>query len=252
MLIALDIGNTNITLGYFEGKKLGKRHRYPTSGSLEELSRDLAKLRKVDGLIVSSVVPKVLTALERKLSRLLNVKPLVLGRDLDYGIPNLYKYPSQVGSDRLVNAVAAKKLYGSPLIVVDFGTAITFDLISKRGEYVGGIIVPGIELSLKALSRAAALLPEVELKKPRALLGKETKESMISGAIYGFSALCDGIVARLKKEYGYKPCVVATGGLSKRIAAYCSAIDEVNPWLTLEGLRLIYENKEKLWKKGCG
>lgn len=242
MLLAVDIGNTSITYGVFRGKRLERRWRFPTSGPIEDLFKGLRqRLHDIDAIIVSSVVPKVLLKLEGRLARLFHVKPLVVGRDLDFGIPNLYRDPRQVGSDRLVNAVAAKRLYGSPLIIVDFGTAITFDLISKKGEYLGGIIAPGVEISLKALSNRTALLPEVNLTRPKGLVGRATKESMVSGIVYGFSSLCDGIVAKLRREYGQKIPVVATGGQAGKIVGYCKTIDKVNPWLTLEGLRVIYE-----------
>lgn len=254
MLLAIDIGNTSITLGIFVGSKLTMKWRTPPEKGLEGLFKDFERLPQIGVIIVSSVVPKVLPKLERGLHKLFKIKPLVVGRDLDYGIPNLYKDPRQVGSDRLVNAVAARSLYGSPIIVVDFGTATTFDLISKDGEYLGGIIAPGVEVSLKALSRAAALLPEVDVRRPRGLLGRETKESMIQGTVYGFSALCDGIVAKLRKEHGRKIQVVATGGFARIITSYCKTIDidKVDPWLTLKGLRMIYERGRKPGEKGCG
>lgn len=250
ILLAIDVGNTSITSGICRRGRWDKKWRFPTSKPLGKFFKDVKlKTHQLDGIIISSVVPKVLPELERKLYRLFNIKPLVVGRDLDYGVPNLYKKPDQVGSDRLVNAVAARRLYGSPLIIVDFGTACTFDLISKKGEYLGGIIAPGVELSLKALSKAAALLPEVNLARPRGLLGKETKESMISGVIYGFSSLCDGIVNKLKEAFGQKIQVIATGGQARKIVTYCKTVDRVNPWLTLEGLRMIYNGKESLRKK---
>lgn len=243
MLLAVDIGNTSIALGIFVGSRLTRRWRIPTDEDMKGLFKGFERPPSIDGIIISSVVPKVLPGLERYLQDLFDVRPLVVGRDLKYGIPNLYKYPRQVGSDRLVNAVAARSLYGSPLIIVDFGTATTFDLISKDGKYLGGIIAPGAEVSLSALSRAAALLPEVTIRKPKGLLGRETKESMISGAVYGFSALCDGIVTKLRKVHGRKIRVVATGGLAKIIITYCKTIDKVDPWLTLKGLRMIYSHR---------
>jgi len=242
MLLAVDIGNTSITFGIFRGKRLERRWRSPASGPLKDLFKGLRQRPyDIDAIVISSVAPKILLKLEGILARLFHVKPLVVGRDLDFGIPNLYSDPHQVGSDRLVNAVAAKRLYGSPLIIVDFGTATTFDLISRKGEYLGGIIAPGVEISLKALSSKAALLPEVNLTRPKGLLGRETRESMVAGIVHGFSSLCDGIIFKLRREYGPKIPVVATGGQARKIVSYCKTIDKVNPWLTLEGLRMIYE-----------
>lgn len=253
MLLAIDIGNTNIGLGIFRGKELVASWKLLTGSRktvdeyciiLRELFDSVKiHLESIDGIIICSVVPKVLTILKEVLKRLTDLKPMIVGEDIDSGIKNLYNDPAQVGQDRLVNALSAYRLYGGPLIIVDFGTAITFDLVSGQGEYLGGIIVPGIEISLQALSEKAALLPEVEISRPKALLGKDTVNSMWSGAIYGFSALTDGLVNKLKKEFGQNIRVVATGGAAEIISGYCETIGEVNPQLTLEGLRITYESQ---------
>ncbi len=231
MLLAIDIGNTHINNGIFEGNVLKKDFRIPTN------SRNLSSAYKgkFDTVIIVSVVPKALKDIEKVLGR----KAIVVGRDIDSGVKNIYKDPKQVGQDRLVNARAAYELYGGSCIVVDFGTAITIDVVNKKKEYLGGVIMPGVEISLEALSSKAALLPKVKLEKPKGILGKNTRQSMINGAVYGFSSMCDGIVAR----YGRKK-VIATGGMSRLIAPYCKSVDKIDPELTLKGLRLIGEEAD--------
>jgi type III pantothenate kinase len=255
MLLAVDIGNTSINNGIFEGKKLRKTFRIPSrTGNMEkEYVRVLASYLKhkeqpkgrvpgkIDGIIIVSVVPPALKSVEKILKSVCGVDITVVGRDADSGVRNLYKKPEQVGQDRLVNARASYDLYGGASIIVDLGTAITIDLINKNKEYMGGVIAPGAEISLKVLSERACLLPEVEIEKPGDILGRETAESMINGAVYGFSGLCDGIVRKLKKKYGAKCKVVLTGGMSPLFAPYCETIDTVDPDLTLKGLKLIYE-----------
>ena len=239
MLLAIDIGNTNINNGVFQGRTLKKRFRVPTySKDLEKQYRPYAG--KVDVAVIVSVVPKVLQRLDRALKKISVGKILVVvGRDIDSGVKNLYKNPGQVGQDRLVNARAAYELYGGAAIVVDFGTAITIDVVNRKKEYLGGVIAPGVEISLNALSEQAYLLPKVRLRKAKSILGKETSESMISGAIYGFSGLCDGLVEKLKKKYCRNARVIATGGMSTLIGTYCKGVDRIDPDLTLKGLRLI-------------
>lgn len=261
-ILCVDVGNTSIGLGVFRQKKLVGNLRLPThpqkevvspKGSVKRYSVGIGKLFKkklslgnIDGVIVCSVVPKALVDIKKAVEHLFGFSPLVVGEDLEPPIPNLYDNPEQVGEDRLVNAVSALRLYGPPAIIVDFGTAVTFDLVSRKGQYLGGIIAPGIEISLKALSKSAALLPEIELKAPKSLLGKDTVNSMRSGVLYGFGSLCDGMVAKLKAEFGKQIKVIATGGYAQLIATYCSSIDEINPYLTLEGLRIIYEELTRI------
>lgn len=241
MLLAIDIGNTNIHNGIFKAGTLKKRFRFPTYGrNLEkEYYRRLKPyLGKIEKVIIVSVVPPVLKDVEPKLRRIFKQKILVVGRDVDSGVRNLYRHPAQVGQDRLINARAAYELYGGSTIVVDFGTAITIDVINRRKEYLGGVIAPGVELSLDALSDRAFLLPKVSIKKPEAILGKETHESMRSGAVYGFSSLCDGVVLKLKR-YCPKGLVIATGGMSPLLGRFCKTVDRIDPDLTLKGLELV-------------
>ncbi|MDP8230955.1 MAG: type III pantothenate kinase [Candidatus Gorgyraea atricola] len=231
MLLAIDIGNTYIHNGIFEGKVLKESFRVSTN------SRNLRSIykKRFDAVIAVSVVPKALKDVEKALGK----KAMVVGRDIDSGVKNMYKNPRQVGQDRLVNARAAYELYGGSCIIVDFGTAITIDVVNDRKEYLGGVIMPGVEISLEALSNKAVLLPKVKLGKPRGVLGKDTRQSMINGAVYGFSSMCDGIIAR----YGRKK-VIATGGMSRLIAPYCKSVDKIDPELTLKGLRLIGEEAD--------
>lgn len=250
MLLAIDIGNTNIGMGVFKRTSLLTDWRISTrpQRTVDEYCITLTglfenakiKLNAIDGILISSVVPRVSIILKTALSRLFDVTPLILGENIEAPIKNLYDDPRQVGQDRLVNAVSAYRNYGGPVIVVDFGTAITFDVVSAQGEYLGGLIAPGIDISLEALAQKAALLPKVELDKPKGLLGKNTVDSIRGGILYGFGALCDGIVARLKKEFGKNFKVIVTGGHAELITSYCKTIDKVNGHLTLEGLRIIY------------
>lgn len=245
MLLSVDIGNTSIHNGIFEGKALRKVFRVSTlvAGLKQQYSRKLgAYAKKIDGVIVVSVVPAALKKAEKALRALLKKKIRVVGRDIDCGVRNLYKYPKQVGQDRLVNARAAYDLYGGPCVIVDFGTAITVDIVNRKKEYLGGAIVAGAEISLWALSERTALLPKTAIRKPRGILGRETTESMIIGAVHGFSSLCDGLVVKMKKNYCKGAKVIATGGFSGLIGQYCENIDEIDPLLTLKGLRLINED----------
>ncbi len=253
MLLAIDIGNTNITLGIFDGKILRSTWRFATGSQktqdeylldfkalFEELKVEVAIIKDI---IIVSVVPKTLTLIESALKRIFNKDIILVGRDLDAGVKNLYDDPKQVGQDRLVNAKAAYSIYGGPAIIVDFGTAITCDVVSKIGEYLGGVIAPGVEISLKALVERAALLPEIELEEPKGILGKDTKESMRSGIFYGFSSLCDGIVRSLKEVSFRDATVIATGGHSKLIGPYCETVEKIDLDLTLKGLEIIYRER---------
>lgn len=237
MLLAIDIGNTTVAFGIFEGKKLRSSWKIPTQSLL--LKKTLRLPKDINSAIISSVVPKATPIIKKAVVKKCEIHPLLLGGNIKAPIKNLYRKPKQVGQDRLVDAVAVKELYGYPAIVIDFGTAITFDVISKRGEYLGGIIVPGIETSLKALSSRAALLPKIKVSAPKELVGRDTVSSMRSGIFHGFGALCDGLVAKLKAKYGPMK-VIATGGHAVLMAKFSKSIDIVNPNLTLQGLRLIY------------
>jgi len=241
MLLAVDIGNTNIHNGVFKDNTLKKTFRIPTHSKAlrkEYLERLRTYLKDIECVVIVSVVPKALKDVKKALKKILNKKILVVGKDIDTGVKNLYKDPKQVGQDRLVNARAAYELYNGAAIIVDFGTAITIDIINKHKEYIGGVIAPGVEVSLKALSEKAALLPKVTLGKPKGILGKETKESMINGVVYGFGSLCDGVVQRLGK-YSKGATVIATGGLSFFLGPYCKKVDKIDPELTLKGLMVI-------------
>ncbi len=237
MLLAVDIGNTSIHNGVFKANTLKKTFRIPTHSKAlrKEYFKKLGTyLKDIDSIVIVSVVPKVL----KEVKKIFNKKILVVGKDIDSGVKNLYKDPKQVGQDRLVNARAAYELYNGAAIIVDFGTAITVDIINKYREYIGGVIAPGVEVSLEALSEKAALLPKVVIKKPKGILGKETKESIINGVVYGFGSLCDGVVQRLKK-YSKEATVIATGGLSSFLGPYCRTVDKIDPELTLKGLKVI-------------
>lgn len=239
MLLTADIGNTSIAFGIFKGKKLGRSWKvstdYVVSGKPVKLPDGIGRA------IISSVVPKATPIISGAISRRYGIRPLILGKNIKAPIKNLYKKPGQVGQDRLVDAVAVRELYGYPAIVVDFGTAITFDVISKKGEYLGGLIFPGIETSLNALSEKAALLPKITVVPPKGLIGRDTSDSIRSGVFHGIGALCDGIISRLKENLGPMK-VIATGGHAKVISEFSKSIGYIDPHLTLHGLRIIAEN----------
>lgn len=251
MLFVIDAGNTNIVLGAYEGDDLVEHWRIGTKKgrTADEYGILIRELLKVSGLdykeirdiILSSVVPPLDSVIIEMSEKYFNVKPQIVGPGLKCGIPILYENPKEVGADRIVNAVAAVKRYKGPIIVVDFGTATTFDLITAKGEYSGGVIAPGIGISIEALFDKASKLPKVDLIKPKKIIGKNTSESIQSGIIYGYVGLVEGIVAKMKEESGVEAIVVATGGLAPLIAAETSSIDEVIEKLTLEGLKEIFE-----------
>jgi len=199
----------------------------------------------VDNIVICSVVPKVTGVLKKGLLRLLGRRPYIIGKDLVVPLKNLYRNPKQVGQDRLVNAYAAVMLYKAPLIVVDFGTAVTFDVISKDREYLGGMILPGLAISLDTLAERTALLPKVKLDKPKEFIGRDTKTSMLSGIVYGFAALTDDLARRIKDKIGRQARLIATGGNIALIAGYCKSIDKIDRDLTLKGLSFIYEGLKR-------
>ncbi|MDQ0286204.1 type III pantothenate kinase [Desulfofundulus luciae] len=251
MILVFDVGNTNIVLGVYKGQELLEHWRlstnpHRTADEYGMLLRDLFQYagisrRDIKALVISSVVPPLMLALEQMSEKYFGVKPLVVGPGIKTGLAIKYDNPREVGADRIVNAVAGYELYGGPLIIVDFGTATTFDAISARGEYLGGAIAPGIGISTEALFARAAKLPRVELVRPPAVIGKNTVSSMQAGIIFGFVGQVDEIVRRMKAELGGNPTVLATGGLAELIARESRTIDRVDPLLTLKGLRLIYE-----------
>jgi type III pantothenate kinase len=248
------VGNTNIVLGIYEGKELKVSWRISTNRQqtgdeygiiLKNLLSQSALAEDcLTGIIVSSVVPPLMFSLEEMSQRYFNVHPLVVGPGIKTGLNILVDNPREVGADRIVNAVAGFELYGGPLIIVDFGTATTFDAISGRGDYLGGAIAPGISVSTEALFQRAAKLPRIELIKPKRVIGRDTISSMQSGIIYGFVGQVDGIVKRMIPEFTVKPKVIATGGLSQLIAWESQTLEIINPLLTLEGLRIIYERNQ--------
>ena len=242
MLLAIDIGNTNINLGLFFGRRLLKRYIIPTGKKnyYPLLKKLLGKnKRRIGKIIVCSVVPKSTFILAKGLRKLLKLKPIIIGKNITVPIRNLYRKPKQVGQDRLVNAYAASTLYGAPLIIIDFGTAITFDVISKDKEYLGGMILPGLGISLEALYERTALLPKIKLSRPKEFIGRDTRNSMLSGIIYGFAALTDDLASRIKKEIGKNALVIGTGGNIDLIGRYCRKINRIDPDLTLKGIALL-------------
>lgn len=255
MLLAIDIGNTNIVFGLYLKMELVIHWRIETD--MERTGDEYAALLKglfsignlrfedINEVIISCVVPPILPIFENLSKRYFNTVPLVVGPGIKTGIPILYENPREVGADRIVNAVAGYEKYGGPLIIVDFGTATTFDAVSKKGEYMGGVIAPGIGISMEALFEKAAKLPKVELIKPLNVIGRNTISSMQSGAIYGYAGLVDRIVEEMRREIGEKAFVAATGGLAELFAAESKTIRVVNPFLTLEGLRIIFEKNRK-------
>ncbi len=251
MLLALDVGNTNIVIGVFDGGDLKTHFRVSTAQNrtADEYGHSIISLLGYSGIkqsdvsdvIISTVVPPITDTLREMAHRYFNSDAIFVGPGIKIGMNIKYENPKEVGADRIVNAVAAIALYGAPVIVVDFGTATTFCAINDKSEYLGGCIAPGIGISIEALFRAAARLSRVEVRKPDNLIGRNTVESMQSGIYYGFVGQVDEISRRIKKELGGNPKVIATGGLASLIAADSATIDEVQPLLTLEGLRLIHK-----------
>lgn len=243
MLLAIDIGNTNINFGIFIGTRITKRFLIPTQEYRFRILKNKFNQGKIEHAIICSVVPRVTKVLEKDLKGLLDKRSYIIGKDIKAPIKNLYRKPKQVGSDRLVNAYAGIMLYGAPLIVVDFGTAITFDVISKNKEYLGGMILPGLEISLDTLFQRTALLPKIKLDKPKEFIGRDTRNSMLSGIIYGFACLVDGMLDRIKDKLEKNTKVIGTGGNVNLMGGYCKGIDKIDRDLTLKGLNLIYTLK---------
>jgi len=254
MLLALDVGNTNIVIGIFENENLKTHYRLSTTlnRTVDEYGQQImgflsysgVNYKNVDDVIISNVVPPITETLRDMAKKYFRSDALFVGPGVKIGMNLKYENPKEIGADRIVNAVAAISLYKSPLIVVDFGTATTFCAINDKSEYLGGVIAPGIGISIEALFRAAAKLSRVEVRKPQNLIGRNTIESMQSGIYYGFVGQVDEIANRIKKELGANTRVIATGGFASLIALDSTTIDEVQPLLTLEGLRLIY-NKNR-------
>ncbi|MDF2674832.1 MAG: type pantothenate kinase [Clostridiales bacterium] len=258
MLLVFDVGNTNIVLGVYQGKKLLIDWRLTTNfqRSADEFGIIVIELfekaninyHEVEAVIVSSVVPNIMYSLEHSIRKYFKLEPIVVGPGVKTGINIKTDNPKEVGADRIVNAVAAHELYRKPLIIIDFGTATTFCAVGENSDYYGGAIVPGIRIAAEALFERAAKLPRIELVKPHNMICKNTVQSMQAGIIYGYVGQVDYIVnkmkAEMKKYDESKPFVVATGGLANLIATESVMIDEVNSFLTLEGLRVIYEKNK--------
>ncbi|MFC6335178.1 type III pantothenate kinase [Paenibacillus septentrionalis] len=255
MILVIDVGNTNIVLGIYQGKELLHHWRISTnrSGTVDEYGITIhnlfqyagLSLSSVEGVAISSVVPPLMGLLEQLSLKYIKKTPLVVGPGIKTGLNIRYENPREVGADRIVNSVAAIEKYGAPLIVVDFGTATTFDYIDEDANYLGGAIVPGIGISTEALYQRAAKLPRIELTKPKSVVGRNSVTSMQAGIIYGYVGQVDGIVNRIKKEFNVQPRVIATGGLAELIVAESETLEEVDSMLTLEGLRIIYERNQE-------
>jgi type III pantothenate kinase len=254
MLLVIDVGNTNTVLGLYDGDQLIHDWRIRTEidhtvdeygmliFNLYQSSRmKTEKIKAVNAIIISCVVPPMLNILEPLCVKYFNVKPLIVGPGIKTGMPIFYDNPKEVGADRIVNAVAAYDKYRQAAIIIDFGTATTFDYISSKGEYMGGCIAPGIMISSEALFERAAKLPRVELSKPKSIITKDTVSAMQAGIIFGYAGLIDGIIERMKAEIKTKPLVIATGGLARLVASETKSIDKIEDMLTLEGLRIIYD-----------
>jgi len=251
MLLVIDVGNTNTVLGLYDGEELVHDWRIRTvvDHTVDEYGMLILNLYKnsrihsksISDIIISCVVPPMLNILEPLCEKYFGIKPLIVGPGVKTGMPIFYDNPKEVGADRIVNAVAAYEKYRRPLIIVDFGTATTFDYVSPKGEYMGGCIAPGIMISSEALFTRAAKLPRVEFSKPHAIITKDTVSGMQAGIMYGYAGLVDGIVDRMKAEVSSEPFVVATGGLANVIARETKHIDVVDEMLTLEGLRIIFK-----------
>ena len=251
MLLAVDVGNTQTHIGMFRGEQLVEHFRLATvrTASADALAIELAslldlrdlRLRDVEAAIVSSVVPALTPEYHRVSERYLAGALAVVGPGLKTGMPIRIDNPHELGTDRLVNAVAAYARCGGACVAVDFGTSTNFDVVSSAGEYLGGVIAPGVEISMEALFERAAKLTKVELEAPPSVIGRNTEAAIKSGAVYGFAGQVDGVTGRLREELGEEVTAIATGGLARAITPYCESIDEVDDDLTLTGLRLIWE-----------
>jgi len=270
VLLVIDVGNTNVALGMFDypgaaldgagaparsgGGSSAKltdhwrigTHREHTSDEVgltvtALLDQSGRQASDVTDVIISSVVPPLLPIWERVSTKLFDRTPLVVGPGIRTGMPVRYENPHEVGADRIVNSLAAFEMFGGPVIAVDFGTATTFDCVSEDGEYLGGVIFPGIHTSMEALFERASMLHRVEIARPRSVIGRTTTGSLQSGLLYGFAGLVDSMVTRIRSELGSNARVIATGGLAGRVASECNCIEQVEPFLTLEGLRMIFE-----------
>ena len=257
MLVTMDVGNSHTVIGLYEGDRLTHHWRISTNpdrttdehGVMLNALLQAAGMQmpiKPEGVAVACVVPPLNQTIEMLAERYFHCSPLVVGPGIKTGMPILYENPKEVGADRIVNAVAAFERYASACIVVDFGTATTFDYVTGRGEYVGGAIAPGLGISMNALVQHAAKLYRVELARPRDVVGRTTVGAIQSGLVFGYTALVDGLVARIVRERGEKTRVIATGGMAELIAPESDTIEDVDEFLTLKGLRLIFDRNRRL------
>ncbi|MBT2604776.1 type III pantothenate kinase [Bacillus sp. ISL-53] len=259
MIFVLDVGNTNTVLGVYDEDILKYHWRIETNRHKTEdeygmiikslLQHEGLAFDQFDGIIISSVVPPIMFALERMCKKYFGIKPLIVGPGIKTGLNIKYENPREVGADRIVNAVAGIQEYGSPLIIVDFGTATTYCYINEDKQYMGGAIAPGINISTEALYSKAAKLPRIEISRPEGIIGKNTVSAMQAGILYGYVGQVEGIVNRIKAQSNLEPTVIATGGLATLIANESTVIDVVEPFLTLKGLQLIYKRNREQVKK---
>jgi type III pantothenate kinase len=255
MLLAIDIGNTNITLGLYESFTLGAHWRLATDHErmpdeyglqmLGLLQNGKCPPSEISGICMATVVPAVGSRIRQACQDYLGITPFIVDQTTHTGLNILYDDPTSVGADRIVDAVAARELYGCPTCIVDFGTATTFDALNSKGEYLGGAITPGIGIAADALVQRTAKLPRVDLERPPSVIGHNTVHAMQSGLLFGYIALVEGMVERFRRELGNEMRVVGTGGLVDIISRETKVIDHVAPWLTLDGLRMIWEMNKK-------
>lgn len=251
LLLVIDVGNTNTVIGVFDTEGLQASWRISTDRdkTADEyliIVRDLLNIAGLDlaginGFAIASVVPSATRSFAEMAENSLKLKPYVVSVETVKTLPIKFAHPEQIGADRLANSIAGAKLFGSPVIIIDFGTAITFDIVDESGSYLGGLIVPGIQIASEALFQKAALLTKVDLSRPEELIGNDTASSVRSGIINGYAAMIDGLISKIKDQIGCSPQVVATGGLAEIIAAACESITQIHPTLTLIGISILYE-----------